>query len=393
YSITAYADGYLPQTLNSLQVTSPFKLDVGTIYLFKGGGIKLTLFSQLTKEPISGVYGELDSGFFRTAYSNAEGVMEFKCVREGLYTLKLVHGHYQERTISKIPVSAGQTTDLGTIFLEPGATINGKVRDGRNNPMAGVQITARAINKSHQTRTDQFGYYYIDGVKSGRVEVSAAATIAGLAVSQSRIIDVMPDLIYEVNFIFDATYTIRGVFRAPGYRLLEPKLYIFPLDERGAISESQKREITPAADLSYTVNRLLQGSYFLIAEAKPAYAGSVPVTLPRTRCYALVNLVTKEYICDFFFPASLVSGNIIDPASGSPTPNLQLTLQRMPEVAVSTPATLNRFKFTTVSGDTGEFCFSPLPAGNYQLFVGSVLVDTFSLAENQQLTNLHIFLR
>lgn len=393
YSITAYAEGYLPQTLTSLQVTSPFKLDVGTIYLFKGGGIKLTLLSQLTREPISGVYGELDSGVFRTAHSNAEGVMEFKCVREGIYTLKLVHGHYQEKTISKIPVSAGQTTDLGTVFLEPGATINGKVRDGRNSPMAGVQITAKATNKTHQTRTSQFGYYYIDGVKAGPVEVSADVTIAGLAVSQSRTIDVMPDLIYEINFVFDASYTIRGVFRAPGYRLLDPKLYIYPLDERGAIRESQKREVTPAPDLSYTVSRLLQGRYFLIAEATPEYAGSVPVTLTRTRCYALVNLASSEYICDFFFPASLISGTIIDPASGSPTPNLQLTLQRVPEVTVTTPATLNRFRFTAVSEDTGEFCFSPLPAGNYQLFIGSNLVDTFYLAENQQITNLQLFLR
>ncbi|MCD6386332.1 carboxypeptidase regulatory-like domain-containing protein, partial [Candidatus Sumerlaeota bacterium] len=392
YTLRFSAPGYVTKTMPKIKITSPEKIDIGTILLSQGGTIEATLFSDTTEEPVSGVSGKLDKGLSRYARSNADGLIRFNNLADGIYNLTLTHRHYITKVIPNITVTAGEVTDLGDIFLEAGATIDGKVKDAEDKPIRGVQITVRSPEKTHKTSTDKFGYYLVDGVKQGNVEVTAQTMVEGQNVMKSKVLDVAPDVHYEVNFIFDYSYTLRGVLDATQFGLSQPKVYIYEINENNEISEARKRVITPGADLSFEAQNLLQGRYFIIATAKPIQTVAPPqVTLSKTRCYALADLtIVHEQNLILYFHAGLVSGEILDQDTGEPVSALSVVLEREPEVRVSTPATLDKFTFSTKTGEDGKFMFFPLPEGYYNLYVESEFIQRLVLGEDQHIIDINI---
>lgn len=392
YTLIFSAPGYVTKTLSKISIASPEKIDIGTILLSRGGTIKATLLSDNTEEPVGGVRGVLDKGLARHAGSNADGLMVFNNLADGIYNLTLSHGHYITKIVPNIPVTAGEVTDLGVIYLEAGATIEGRVKNAEDKPMSGVGITVRSSEKTHKTRTDKFGYYLVDGVKRGEVEVTAQTKIAGQTVMKSKNLEVDPDVLYEVNFIFDYSYVLRGALEATQFGLSRPKVYIYELNENNEIREGRKRVITPGADLTFEARNLLQGRYFIIATAKPIETITPPqVTLSETRSYAQVELTTlHERNIVLYFGSGLVSGVVLDQDTGEPVSGMDVVVKREPEVGVSTPATLDKFTFSTVTGDDGKFTFFPLPSGDYNLYVGSEYIQRIILGEDQHITGINI---
>ncbi len=390
YELTFEGAGFIPRSQAGISIKSPGKKDLGTIILYRGGTITGSILSDLTEEPVSRVKGTLDKGPSRVAYSNADGRITFGNLEDGIYVLTLTHRHYIERTIPDIVVTVEEITDLGMVYLEPGATIDGKVKDVEGNAMDGVQIEVRSQEKTHKATTDNFGYYIVDGVKQGTVEVVASKTVQELELLKTKTIEVSPDIHYEVNFTFDLVNSLEGVLIADQYLLANPTIHLYYIGEGMQISEEMKWTISPRVDLTFGVESMMKGKYFFIAEGKPVESFEPVRLLPITRGYQLVNLSGAVFDVRVYFGNASVSGVVIREPSGIPQKNAKITLAREPEVRIKTPATFDKFAFTTTSESNGEFFLYPLPAGDYDLYLDSTFKQQVYVTDGQKISGLII---
>jgi protocatechuate 3,4-dioxygenase beta subunit len=97
---------------------------------------------------------------------------------------------FMPKTISAVKLSAGETTDLGTIEVEPGRTISGRVMAG-SNPVAGATVRAGRMlfgdgssqkgalfaglggENTRESETDERGEFMLVGVGASKLFVSA----------------------------------------------------------------------------------------------------------------------------------------------------------------------------------------------------------------------------
>jgi hypothetical protein len=107
--------------------------------------------------------------------SDGDGRFTLYDVRPGLYVVEARAAGHPPGNVSDVRVSAGATTDIGTLRLRSGGALQGTVKDAANEPIAGasVRVEADSYGPGLQTQTDAAGAFQIAGLSAGRVDVVA----------------------------------------------------------------------------------------------------------------------------------------------------------------------------------------------------------------------------
>ncbi len=150
--------------LKSFQLLLILILCVGVTQAFAQGTLRGTVTDEATKELLSGtniLISSSDGSVSRGINSGIDGTFTFTNLPAGTYTARISYVGYNDRTITGISVTSGQTTTLN-VTLAPGVSLNpvvisaSKAQEKVTEAPASIQvITARDIrNISTATATD-----------------------------------------------------------------------------------------------------------------------------------------------------------------------------------------------------------------------------------------------
>ena len=107
--------------------------------------------------------------------SDGDGRFTLYDVRPGRYVVDARAAGYPPGNVSGVRVSAGATTDVGSLRLRSGGILQGTVTDSANDPISGanVRVETDSFGPGLQTQTDAAGAFQIAGLSAGRVDVVA----------------------------------------------------------------------------------------------------------------------------------------------------------------------------------------------------------------------------
>ncbi len=175
----------------------------GNLYLTPEAGTAAAGASgvRLTLAPAGSITGTVQRegapvGFYGIAISQHEGGLAFAepelmrsptgrflrgAVPPGTYVVRLVGTGFAPRTFENVEVTAGATTDLGVIAVEPGSTIRGRVVDEAARPVAGASVFFGShLTEDGEALTDDgaplasllLGRYVVVSGPDGRFEIT-----------------------------------------------------------------------------------------------------------------------------------------------------------------------------------------------------------------------------
>ncbi len=204
YRLTAVAPGYPPATLEvqappTGEAQAPVRIvlvrgERASGRVLDGGGT-----------PVAGAVVELShppAGFFDhgtgptgnpTATAAEDGRFTFDAVAAGRFDLTARAPGFAPTRIRGVEIGAERgETDLGTVILEPGATLEGQVVDARGAPVAGIAVSAFDASRRMleglvgTTTTDPAGRFQFDDLAPGTVRVTANRP-TGVSASLDRV--------------------------------------------------------------------------------------------------------------------------------------------------------------------------------------------------------------
>ncbi len=126
-------------------------------------------------------------GGFESDRSADDGKFEIKNVEPGIYTLSVRSDEHGVAEKADVRVESGKATDLGTIRLELGESLTGRVVDSGGAGIAGASVTLRQPREDNRfmgmapgthissTQTDADGAFTINSVPQGELTVSVEA--------------------------------------------------------------------------------------------------------------------------------------------------------------------------------------------------------------------------
>ena len=155
------------------------------------GGTIAGLVLNARGEPVGGAMvstvaegGDVsDVGAFGRA-SDADGRFTLHDVRPGRHVVDVRAAGYAPTTQSGVRVAEGGTTDVGTLRLRSGGTLQGTVADAAGEPVPGATVRAESgtyYNPGQATQTNATGAFRIVGLPAGRVDVVAQHPAYALA--------------------------------------------------------------------------------------------------------------------------------------------------------------------------------------------------------------------
>lgn len=166
-------------------------------------------------------------------------------------------------------IADGKRTDLGTITVEAGRSVSGRVTDGAGKPVAGARVAAgtllsgggaelymenESIN-SRSTETDDAGRYELTGfpprhltVVGGKEGVGRSASVAIAASKDSAVVDL----------VLQATGSVEGKVTRGGQPLGDTVLIANPIG-----APSSNFFVVTGADGSFALDALTPGAYFI----------------------------------------------------------------------------------------------------------------------------------
>jgi protocatechuate 3,4-dioxygenase beta subunit len=116
-----------------------------------------------------------DMGAFGRS-GDGDGRFALHDVRPGRYVVDVRAAGYAPANQSGVRVTEGGTTDVGTLRLRSGGTLQGTVADSAGEPVSGATVrveSGSSFNPGQQTQTDAAGAFQIAGLPAGRVDVVA----------------------------------------------------------------------------------------------------------------------------------------------------------------------------------------------------------------------------
>jgi beta-lactamase regulating signal transducer with metallopeptidase domain len=174
--IAIHADGY---ALDERQVDADGPpLDV---VLKPGAGITGVLVDG-SGRPVSGAM-VLGRRIRARGLTESDGRFDFDGVPAGEYDLEVQPREHLDKSIPKVKVEEGRTTDVGRIVLEAGLSLAGVVVDANGSPVPGAEVAfedatlPRRNNNYGQVqrpRSDAQGRFVLKGLTAGVARVSAS---------------------------------------------------------------------------------------------------------------------------------------------------------------------------------------------------------------------------
>jgi len=181
YKLTAGAEGYAKKVVKDLLVKEDDVIQGVEILLERGGRIKGKVVRADTYEPVqnAGVSAgliEYEEGGTtkitrsKSAKTDEAGMFETESLKSGeQYQIRVYHHEYPPKIIAEpVTITGLDTIDVGTITLDIGGTVEGKVIDADGKPIRNARLSARWDGGSRATEVDKKGEYELRGVLPGQ---------------------------------------------------------------------------------------------------------------------------------------------------------------------------------------------------------------------------------
>ena len=271
WNVRVHARGFVPQSRRRV-ASGPL-----AVRLEKGGSISGVVREARTGRPVSGarvsvpaslpVTGGWDEEASRNeTTTDAEGRFRLDGIgRTGAYLVARAPGFDQGRR----EVRQGETVEL---FLFPGATLAGTVRDDEGRPVKGAEVRAesdRSRIAPPTERTDARGDFLMPGLRPG--EYTVVAREGGRAPGVAAVV-VEPEAEARVEILLSEGGFVTGRVVDPDGRPLAGRLRLEVVDEqRLATSASERIAADARADGTFALGPLPPGALG-IAVAAPRHA-------------------------------------------------------------------------------------------------------------------------
>jgi protocatechuate 3,4-dioxygenase beta subunit len=152
-----------------------------------------------------------------TTVNDDAGAFAQNDIAPGAWSVVILGPGFATKTIANVVTHDGQPTDLGTIVVERGRVVRGRVTDGNNRPVPGALVVAgsslfsiassrvdQRVQGDTSTRTDADGRYELVGVPTEDLRI-VARTATASAVERT----LAPDET-AVNFVLQEVGTVVG---------------------------------------------------------------------------------------------------------------------------------------------------------------------------------------
>ncbi len=362
YNVTASAPNYLPVTVGPFEVGSDGVYTAGTISLHPGGAVRFRAVHSRTQEAIGGVLGRLtpDGPSSRT---NNQGIANIGTVKPDIYTLELSHGDFLPTEREVVQVTRGGETDLGTIRMDPGGVLHGRVVDGTRQPLRGINVEARSVEEEDEVNragTDAGGRYSLRGLRPGGQIVTFSGTVNDRRVARSFEINISPERESNHDVTLWANSRLTGTLNAASdVDVSRAVVNLYPMRGDNVPITGQSIRVSGISGNRFVEDNMLEGRYLVTVQAPrgsgTAYWANV-VTVEDRETYATINQGTTN-----------IDGRILMTENGPPVANqeVQLRLLTAPQSGVS--SLRQWWQWTTRTGEDGLFSLRNLPAGTYSL--------------------------
>ncbi len=174
--------GFAPR---SIILTPEVELVEAQVRLDRAGEIRLTLF-DLEQRPVGGAVAEPMSDdepdldlLDVPDQSDQDGVLRLRGLPGGTFVLRVRAPGLRPVTVRGVAVRAGQTSDVGSITLEPGSSVAGRVLDETGTPVRGAGVRARFYEEGRRltvgAESDGEGRFLLSGLSDGEAEIQVQA--------------------------------------------------------------------------------------------------------------------------------------------------------------------------------------------------------------------------
>ena len=130
-------------------------------------------------------------------FRNADGEFAIDALPPGEYTVRVNGPGFEQKRVSGVLVEPGESSDLGTVEVQRGRVISGRVLDADGAPVPGAEVTAGHLligsgldadmgrfgpsfaSGTRSTMTDEEGRFALYSVAQGRISMIAAHSRSG----------------------------------------------------------------------------------------------------------------------------------------------------------------------------------------------------------------------
>ena len=264
YDLTIALDGYLPQTVKGIAVTSGNTADPGPIDMVAAATVSGTFTSNDAAAPAAGtLMGAFDAtgALVDATTADASGNFTITNLPAGTYTIEPV-GSLDAVTPATVAVVAGDNATGVNVSAQVGGTIVGTVTDSQSGvPLTGVPVYARAPDGSELfTVTDASGLYTFAHLGLGTYAVSLDESAGGAASYQMVSIAKLDGTQVTANLQLATSVTLSGSVTEGGNPVSGA---IVDLYQSGKLVASSQT----GADGSYSYLLFSAGTYDVVASA------------------------------------------------------------------------------------------------------------------------------
>lgn len=221
--------------------------------------------------------------------TDREGKFTLRGVDPGVNAFMITRADLASFVNPTLRVKAGQVKDVGTVKLEPGESVQGRVVDAKGEPVVGAEVLVAQTSAAapvdlalRAPKTDEKGRFASNGLKPGQVTVAVRRsahdpwTVSDPAAVGTDVTVTLPTV---------ATLTVR-VKSAAGRAIEAPRVKLFPSEAEEpwalmgfvtALDLGDRVETLP--DGALRIRALAVGSYRVVLESREHAPGQLLVTL------------------------------------------------------------------------------------------------------------------
>ena len=288
---------------------------------------------------------EAGRGGLQTA-TNAQGWFRVDDVPNGFFRIRLLHGRRQAVPLEPFEI-AGRDLDLGTITLDAGHVLRGRVVRVDGSPVSGAGVAFQADREQRgalvtRTTTSEDGAFRLEGLDAGRGMVRV--TVPGTLGARENVEIPSPDVL---TLTTDQGAVLRGaVFEGE-----QPYTgtFVLHLESEGRVRRRMRPSTHRTKDGGFTRGGILPGAWHVRVETPGGLTArtNIPLEIAGPGAWE-VRLDLKR--------GSRIEGRLLTP-QGQPVAGGQILVTLDPD----------GLRRVVTSGRSGDFRVSNLPEGIYEL--------------------------
>ncbi|MEO8377497.1 MAG: carboxypeptidase regulatory-like domain-containing protein, partial [Candidatus Sumerlaeota bacterium] len=384
YRVNVTAPNFLPASAGPFDVVSPGLFSAGTIKLNPGGSLKYKVIDSDTGEPIAGAKGALDPEG-PAANSDAEGKTLITPIRPGIFTLKVTHPDYLDRSFPLIQIVRGKEADEGVLEIDPGAKLYGTVTDGVGNPAPNILVEAHATNEDvlRRTNTDASGNYTLRGLFPGTHDLTFSGTVNARKVTKNLQANVFvyEDTRQDVELWANSELDGR-MFAASDVDLRRSVVTLYPMRSGNFPLFNEAIRVTDILSDRFLAKNLIEG-YYLISVQAPGRG--------RTSYFADTAAVFSRQSNTTVGEGTIqLNGRVLATKGGSAVAAQEVRLDLLSAPQSGVVPLRKWWQWSAKTDKTGNFFVGKLPAGTYSIVahndaLKADILEVITFTDDQQL--------